>query len=319
MGPSALRVPSIDAAASTMLGLEAITSKDPWGEVRQDSTLVYSYEGMEWFLYRGSLPSLLLTMLSKSGTRPLPAWTEASIAPSLVLMRVPRGESTVAEAVKERCNGTEVHDLYSALIDRSLDQNYTLVAFTSDSLLKSVRLDSATKVLLVPEEGWQVYERLRVDEIWYYTMGVPKRSLVEYKINITDTREQYTLQRDRLILAMDALDAGLILGELWTTDYPRPFLPVLSYQLRLFSPLDYKEVKKILVALEFLPDGTRIVDYDLYHRNSKINWIDIASRDVPRKDVMGVALRLELESRLPANVLREIQEIEQQILSAKKF
>lgn len=77
----------------------------------------------------------------------------------------------------------------------------------------------------------------------------------------------------RLAIVLDNMDIGLILGEMWTKDYPRFMMSVLVYQIRLFTLLSPLKIKEILLGLEYAYDGTRIVDFDLICKNkNRLDW-----------------------------------------------
>ena len=98
------------------------------------------------------------------------------------------------------------------------------------------------------------------------------------EIRIYDKYGAYNLHYNRMIEVFDDLDIGLVLGESWSKDYPKALLSVQIYRVRFFTFKEADELKRILLGLEYLRDGTRVVDYDVYCKNKKVGWVDLLKR-----------------------------------------
>jgi hypothetical protein len=91
---------------------------------------------------------------------------------------------------------------------------------------------------------------------------------------------------------------GLILGETWGKDTASMYQSVGIYRVRLFTFLDPIEFKKILTGLEYMEDGKRIVDMDLYTQKKKIHWFDLRTPGIKDKNQLGIKYHKELFEKL---------------------
>jgi hypothetical protein len=108
------------------------------------------------------------------------------------------------------------------------------------------------------------------------------------------------------------------LGASWGKDYPRPMLAIEIYRVRFFTYYDPIYIKKILLGLEYLDNGTRIVDYDLFYKRKKLYWAETVEKGAGERHLIAAKYRKEILSKLSAAQTEKLHEIEQDILASRK-
>ncbi|MFW5976795.1 MAG: hypothetical protein ACOCQS_02500 [Bacillota bacterium] len=238
---------------------------------------------------------------------------EVDLGPGHTVMRIPEEGEEVIKQIQEFYGGTSV-DLMEG-INQGREDN-TLISFTDQPLKSNIdSLQLVKKNLLLDKSLQFVYKELRRDAVRYITHGMEKPQWHELKINIYDSSDEYEFQYNRLVLALSDIEAGFILGESWTKDHAVALLSVIAYQVRFFTILPPKQVKRILMGLEYDNEGNRLVDFDLYYNSRKLGWTDAITEDEKVKDrsQLGEICRKKLKIRLSGNTLEEIQELEKKI------
>ncbi len=195
----------------------------------------------------------------------------------------------------------------------------TIIGLTEKPLSKGIVLsDFNENFLIVKGEYGRIKNELRMQALRYLNIGIDNKDWNEIEIRIYDIYGAYKLQYDRMMEVFEDLDIGLVLGESWSKDYPKALLSVQVYRVRFFTFKDPQYLKRILFALEYLEDGTRIVDYDVYYNNQKVAWNKNLLRK-KREDRFDEALiaRKELFAKLSQDTLKEIEKLEQEIIKTR--
>ncbi|HYE10635.1 MAG TPA: hypothetical protein VEF53_10700 [Patescibacteria group bacterium] len=195
----------------------------------------------------------------------------------------------------------------------------TLVAVTDKPLHRSMRInDLYEKCLYTDQRFYPLFKGIRLHALKYLNKGLGNKDWYEIEIRIYDRYSAYDLHYERLAKVLDFLDLGIILGESWTKDYPRFMMAVGVYRLRFFTFHDPKYIKKMLVGLEHLEDGTRIVDYDVYYQRKKMDWTDARLADDPHlRHLLGLKYRAEIYARLTPQEAESIKHQEEEILKTR--
>ncbi len=232
---------------------------------------------------------------------------QIDMGPGQIVVRIPRDGLKVIEEIEEAYQEEPV--AIKEGIDRG-EANDTVLSFTEEPIRTKINsLDLVEKSLLISKPGNVVYKELRRDIVRYITNALESHQWYELKINIYDADGEYKIHYDRLVSVFRDLEAGFILGESWTKDHAFALMSVAAYQVRLFTFLAPKEIKKILISLEYDADGNRFVDYDLYHESSKVEWVQTVEERKNRAN-LGLELRNTLFSGLSEAALIEISELE---------
>ncbi len=241
--------------------------------------------------------------------------TGSRVAPGLIMMKVIGDEDRVIEAVR-----TDHKAVHCDVID-ALDSNTsgTVIAFTNSDIRFPVsHEDGCERGVYTTKDFRSVISSLRVHNLKYLNLGLHHEDWYELKIKIYDAYGHYEHHYDRLQFIMEKLDLGLVLGESWGTDAATLFLSVGVYKIRFFTFLNPLHIKRILLGLEFLENGERIVDYDLYHKRRKIHWDALREPNLSTREALSGHLRQEILSQLSESERDILLKMEDRILEGRK-
>ncbi|WDC84305.1 hypothetical protein PL321_00130 [Caloramator sp. mosi_1] len=133
------------------------------------------------------------------------------------------------------------------------ESNQTIILFTDKPLNSKLTLNSFNSTtLLISENVNTVFSKLRTQALRFLNEGLIDKPWYELSIRIYDRYSKYDLHYKRLAIALDNLDIGFILGEMWTKDTPRFLLTVLVYQIKLFTLLPPTEIKRYYLGWNIL-------------------------------------------------------------------
>ncbi len=235
----------------------------------------------------------------------------AVLLPRLLFFRVFGDKERVLQQMTEdydASRGTLRHIL------RSPRRKSTAVCFTQKALNQPLSMeDLFDEVLYIKNTGYEeLFASLQNKALWYFSEGLENRQWNELEIRITDAWGCFRQQYERLRLVLEALEVGMILGEGWGKDFAHILMPIRIYKIRLFTFLSPRDVKEILIGLEYGSDGDRLVDLDLYSQREKISWGGSGVKEKNRDD-LGRRMRTELLRRLDNSVRSELDEQEREI------
>jgi hypothetical protein len=222
----------------------------------------------------------------------------------------------VFQELKEDYNGTEGNIL--DFLHHDYDQG-VIIALTDKSLNKQVELQDfyQNKCLLVDSDYYSVFKDLRANALKYLNTGIGNCDWYELEIKIYDVFGEFKLHLERLIHVLTDLEVGIILGQTWSKDYPKMLMSVDVYRVRFFTFYLPEKIKRILLGLEHLEDGTRIVDYDLFHNRKKISWRQaVTERRLERSEASN-RYREEILAGLSPEGVQELLELEAKILETR--
>ncbi len=195
--------------------------------------------------------------------------------------------------------------------------------------------DLAGPCLLIPMPGHTLQQRLRSEAILYITENLEDHSWRELRISIFDSTGNHLLNYERLLCAIRDLETGMILAEQWTHDNAFTLMAVPTFEIRFFTFEPIRDIKRVLMGLEYDDDGTRLVDLDLFAQNRKIPWVQAArgrddatdqdtrnwlvrcfspaSRHCTGRKELAAQCRNELLARLSANAARELRSLDRRL------
>ncbi len=240
----------------------------------------------------------------------------AALLPRILFFRVFGDKERVFQQMIEdydASRGTLRHIL------RSPRRDSVAICFTQKALNQPITMeDLFDDVLYIKNTGYEeLFASLQNKALWYFSEGLEKRQWNELEIRITDAWGCFRQQYERLRLTLEALEVGMILGEGWGKDFARILMPIQIYKIRLFTFLSPRDVKEILIGLEYGGDGERLVDFDLYSQREKISWGGSGVKEKNR-DELGRGMRMELLRRLDSSVRTELDEQEREIHAMRK-
>lgn len=241
--------------------------------------------------------------------------TYSRIAPRIIFMRVFGDLNKIIDKIKED-NEYEKNNIINLL--ENYNDEGTIVAFTEKPLRRRVKMtDINEDALYIRQNYSSLIKTMRAHALRYLNAGLDNKDWYEIEIKIYDRYGAYELHYDRLLKILEGLELGVILGESWTKDYPRLFMAVGVYRVRFFTFYDPKYIKKILVGSEFLEDGMRIVDYDVYYNRKKINWTDVIEDNLRSKNLLSEKYRKEILNKIQKNDLNDIKSLEKEIIKTR--
>ena len=237
-------------------------------------------------------------------------------APHVIIVRAMGDMEKVVQEIQRDHGGClgNFMDLWNSGNDKG-----TLVAITDKPLHCNIGInDLYEKCLYTDQRFYPLFKKLRLQALKYLNKGLGNKDWYEIEIRIYDRYSAYNLHYERLANVFDFLELGIILGESWTKDYPRFMMAVGVYRLRFFTFHDPKYIKKMLVGLEHLEDGTRIVDYDVYYQRKKMDWTDALQEGDPRtRHLLGLKYREQIYSRLTPQEAEKVRHQEEEILQTR--
>ncbi len=236
----------------------------------------------------------------------------AQLGPGFLIMRTPEKRQAIVERIKEEYNGRILS--FNDGIGHGESED-TLLAFTDRPInryMAPTEKDSCFLLVSVPINKMQ--SNIRRDAVRYITESMADTQWYEYRINIYDARGRYMEQLERLMLVLSDLEAGFVLAQRWTRDHALVLYSVTAYQIRIFSLMPPKDIKRLLVGLEYDSKGQRFVDMDLYYRNRKIEFVSIEKgikkRERPR---IGAEMRERILAELSGEMSRKFLGIEKKL------
>lgn len=273
---------------------------------------IVHFEELEEILTVKEEPDVLLCALMNDGMNTL--IKNARIAPRIIILRGMGDMERIIEDIKKDHRAVEggFFDTLSSHNDKG-----TVLALTDKPLHRNLSVkDLYIKTLFVEESYYSLFPSLRMHALKYLNTGLQNKDWYEVEIRIYDRYSAYMLHYERLLKVLDSLELGLILGESWSKDYPRFLMAVGVYRVRFFTFQEPKYIKRVLVGLEYLEDGTRIVDYDVYYYRKKIDWTD-ATDGVKTRHLLSEKYRKEIFSKLSSQEAEEILGLEEEILKTR--
>jgi len=227
-----------------------------------------------------------------------------------IVMRTVGDKKRYMAAVQKDVAG----DLVSS---RDINEQYasgTIIIFTEKRLNSPISVNELSdQSIYTTQDSNHLLKLLGNNYVKYVNAGLDNKDWQELVIKIYDSKEQYHLHYQRLTMVLNELDCGLILGESWGKDAALTFLSVGVYQVRLFTYMDVQEIKKIAFGLEYNLDGKRLVDYDLYTKRKKHSWYQVRTKDLYRREELGLYYRKKLMNEISEEVSFELLALERQI------
>lgn len=238
-------------------------------------------------------------------------------APHLLILRVLGNHPSVISMIQSDIGG-EIMTFKDA-IELGNDIS-TIVALTEKPLNNNLSLtDLYDRFLKVDGKHFDYKRELRMHALKYLNRGIDNKDWNEIEIRIFDTFGAYKLHYDRFVEFFESLELGVIFGESWSQDSPRFMLTVEVYRIRFFTFKDPKEIKKILLGLEYTSTGQRVVDYDVYFKNKKIYWTSVIEKKMATsRDATALSIRHGIMEKLPKDCIDEILRLESEILKTRR-
>lgn len=236
--------------------------------------------------------------------------------PQVLILRSAGNLGAVVERVREDFEGELAS--FEECSENGFEDR-TIIGVTDKPIYRSMAADDFhPQFVRVDDDYFKIKQVLRRHSIKYLNLGVGSKGWSSLEIRIYDSFGAYELHYKRLLSVLDALQIGLLTGESWSKDQPRALLFIDVYSIRLLTFYSPQEVKKILFGLEYLDDGRRIIDYDLFENGKKVQWASLFKneRKIDKKE-KAVETRKELLAKLSDDTVQELEELEREILKTR--
>jgi len=317
-GPSIifLRTPHEDAVRSALreiFGVEEIPTDEAIRNSNEFETVVFVTE--EWkketipperaFLVKCHAPVILSRIINSK----LPV-EKVHVESTLILMRVPDKVEEGLRLIAEKYGG-EIMDIRTAFDEGEAGD--TIIGLTRKKLNSPIGPDDIEGAVLIHRDFLEVYRELSLDAPLLLLKLMPEWS--EITIKIYDTDRRYEENIERLMMVIEDLDLGFIVGEGWDWDYPRPFMRVPVYKLKLLTWEKPERVKFLLKGIEY-HGYKRLCDIDVFVEGKKIHWTSLGKHD--SKFELAKAAREELEKLLSEDVIKRLRELDERLAAESK-
>lgn len=220
-------------------------------------------------------------------------------APQTLILRVLGDMEQTLSKLQQDFGGTTAD--YMTCVEQGRGST-TIIGLTDKPVNRAATLRDLHPEFLSVEGDYAALRRqLALKAFGYLQSGDQTKVWRRLEVRIYDLYSAYQLHYQRLLEVLDALEIGFVLGEFWSKDYPRFMMPVEVYSVVFFTYQPPIEVKRVLLGLEHLDSGVRLVDYDLFENNKKVYWKETQQQrrgQVPLRQEAAVAAREALRARL---------------------
>ena len=194
----------------------------------------------------------------------------------------------------------------------------TVILLTKGNLNKIIEFSEFyPRALYTSEHFSETINSLDHHALKYINRNTEGADWFSLTITIRDKYEDYKSHYNRLIHVLDAIGAGLVLKEGYSEDMSRFFTSVNVYKVVLYTYMSPLEIKKLLIALEYIENGERIVDFDLYYNKKKIHWNDVKVNGTKSPDKLSEQFRRELYKSLKDDDIQYLRAIEDTIFATR--
>jgi len=304
---------AVREAISGIFGGEEIPTDEAIKRSSEFETIVFVTE--EWkketippkmaFLVSSHAP----VVLSEVVNRNLPV-EKVHVESTLILLRIPTNVEDGLKLLAEKYGG-KIMDIRTAFDEGEAGD--TIIGVTRKKLNSPIGPEDIDGAVLVHRGFLGVYRELSVDLPVLLLRLMPEWN--EITIKIYDTDKRYEENIERLMMVIEDLDLGFVVGEGWDWDYPRPFMRVPVYKLKLLTWEDPVRVKFLLKGIEYA-GYKRLCDIDVFLEGKKIHWTSLGKYD--SKFELAKAAREELERDLSEDVLERLKKIEEVLVAESK-
>ncbi len=288
---------------------------DPVDQSREDQTVLHVEDSsggdLSVGLCNASPAEIFCALLNVKGDSGL---KESRLLPRWIFLRSFGKGSSVLEDIRRELGGTVAS--LDALFEWRL-RSGTVVGCTSRPLNRPVLWQDLHPEVLVLDLPFDLaYRRLRPRAFELFSQSLGDATWGEVQVQIYDKYDLYPEHIRRVELVLDALEMGFPFSEGWTREAARMLLVVRVYRIRLLTFLAPSVVKEFLMGLEYDATGERILDMDLYCGREKIGWGPLGRERGLSRDELGRRAREKLWRALPADVVRELEELERRVRDA---
>lgn len=194
----------------------------------------------------------------------------------------------------------------------------TVIMFTKGNLNKVLEFSQLFPMSIYTKEHFsETINNLDHHALKYINRNTEHCDWFNLTINIRDKYEDYKNHYNRLIYALDCIGAGMVLKEGYSEDNSRFFSTTNVYKVILYTYMEPAEIKKVLLALEYMENGERIVDFDLYYKKRKVHWSDVKMPNLKSAEKLSEYYRLKLYESMEPDDIDYVRSIEDTIFASR--
>lgn len=272
-------------------------------------------EEMETYVSENTIDLILCKLINDSL---ISGVKEVKLLSGFIMMRLLGNIENGIKAVLKDLGG-EIIDR-DPMFRRDLPSTSTVIYFTKKALNKAVATeDTHTKALLVRDRSkGALIQYLITRGIGYLgdALGTPDWNDIEIKIY--DADGFFDLHRKRFWIAVQGLQIGVVLEEHWGKDQALSRKSVPIYMLKIFTPIDVREIKRIAIGLEYNDRGQRFADFDVFYKDTKVSsYAELEDHPGLTRNGIGAYYRNDIIKNLDSDSRNEFMRLEAEINEKK--
>ena len=280
------------------------------------SDLLTEEEEQETYVSENSIELLLCSLINK---RLISGVEEVKVMPGYIVMRLLGNIENGIESIHK--------DLGGEIIERDpMFRNYipgtsSVVYFTQKAINRAVLAqDMYDRALLIHNRSkGAIIQFLSVRGIEYLgdAMGTPDWNDVEIKIY--DANGNFDIHRQRLWMATQGLQIGVVLAERWGKDQAMAMMSVPIYMVKIFTPMQVQEIKRIAMGLEYNEMGQRFADFDVFFNDKKVGaYTELEAHPGLTRNDIGMLYRNEMLKNMDSDTRNELLRLENKLREKTK-
>ena len=272
------------------------------------SDLLTEEEREETFVSENSIELLLCDLINK---RLITGVEEVKMLPGYIMMRLMGNIDNGIRSINADLGGEII--ARDPMFRNDVPGTSSVIYFTQKALNKPVVIDDIfEKGLLIHDKSKGAliqYLSMRGTEYLGDALGTPDWNDVEIKIY--DANGYFDIHRQRLWMATQGLQIGVVLAEKWGKDQAMMLMSVPTYIVKIFTPMEPQEIKRIAMGLEYDEMGQRFADFDVFFGEKKISaYTELESHPGLSRKEIGMTYRDEIMKNIVSDSRNELLRLE---------
>jgi len=276
------------------------------------SPLLTEEEGeLETYVSENTLDHILCTMINN---RLISGIQEVRLLPGYITMRLLGNLQKGIESIHRDLGGQIINK--DPMFRSDIPSTSTMIYFTEKALNKPVSdEDLYSQALLVHDRSkGALIQYLTIRGIEYLGDALGTSDWNDVEIKIYDANGFFDLHRQRLWTATQGLQIGFVLEERWGRDQAMVLKSVPIYMVKIFTPMDVREIKKIALGLEYDSLGQRFADFDVFFKERKVSaYQELEDHPGMTRNAIGMIYRNEMIKNLDTDSRNKLLELEDEI------
>jgi hypothetical protein len=268
-------------------------------------------EEFETYVSENTIDHMLCAMIN---SRLISGIQEVRLLPGYITMRLLGNVEKGIEAVHRDLGGQIINR--DPMYRSDIPSTSTVIYFTEKALNKPVSdEDLHKKALLIHDRSkGALLQYLTIKGIEYLGDALGTSDWNDVEIKIYDANGFFDLHRQRLWTATQGLQIGFVLEERWGKDQAIALKSVPIYMVKIFTPMNVREIKKIALGLEYDERGQRFADFDVFFKERKVGaYQELEDHPGLTRNAIGMLYRNEMIKNLDSDSRNKLLELEEEI------